>query len=879
MIRRSTLAVFSSLLLLAACSSPRQVYEVTEVDRPPEFPTDSLQMERERARVQYVLPQRPARDLAPDRTYDLLHTDLALRPQFDALAVEGTVRHRLTPLRDNLAEFYFHAEVMDVERVAQVVDTTSYPVNFTADSTRLTVRPLRPLQRGEEYEFVVDYTAYPARGAGPGGLGEGGQGFYFIDPSGADPFRPTQLWTQGQSISNRRWFPTWDYPNDRMGFRIALTVPDSLVAFANGRLVEEREAGPGERTSVYVLDGNQPAYLAAVAAGPYTVVRDSVESVTGRTVPLLYAVEPAFADAAQRIFGETPRMLRYFEEYTGVPYAWPDYKQVPVRDFTAGGMENTTLTILFEHIQTDERGYLDYTGRDLIAHELVHHWFGDLLNAEDWGHLAVNESFASYFEELYLEEFFGRDAAQAHGIQDRDAYFEQAEALRRPIIWTGYEESGQMFDRHTYQKGGQVLNQLRFELGDGLFRQGIEHFLTKHAGQTVEIGDFREAMEEATGVNLRRFTDQWFEQPGHPVLAVEQAYFGGSQLYTLQVTQIQDLSKAPTYHFDVNVELNYPSGEKELRRVRIASADTTLRFRVTERPAFVRFDEGNWALADVRLDMPVEEALAMAVEDDEMAGRYDAVGYLIERGQLDPRVRRALLRVAEEDPHELVRERAVEGLGAYTQVEAVASALVRIAQDDPAPAVRRGALMALAAFEQPALLRPALDAALADPSYLTVATAVRLYAERFPEAAFDAFRPILDTQSWRDAVELALIRAIARHRLGGTEGAAYLVRQAGPINPDETRLDAIQGLLILARIRPDLRPVAAEALAALLDDARPAVRLAVVRGVGEVGTDALLERLQARLAVEPDAEIQAALRGAIEQVRKGETRVLDVDGR
>src|SRR5690606_23494110 len=129
-----------------------------------------------------------------------------------------------------------------------------------------------------------------------------------------------------------------------------------------------------------------------------------------------------------------PAMLRFFEEYHGVPYPWQNYQQMPVRDFTAGGMENTTITLLFEHIQTDERAYLDYTGRDLIAHELAHQWFGNLLTTKDWANLALNESFASYLEELYIEDAYGFDDAQEHGIRDRLAYYAQAEALRRPIV-------------------------------------------------------------------------------------------------------------------------------------------------------------------------------------------------------------------------------------------------------------------------------------------------------------------------------------------------------------------------------------------------------------------------------------------------------------
>ncbi len=858
-----------ALLTLAACSSTQQVYDITEVDRPAEFERDTLVVQ-DPAGVTYVLPAKVTPDRAPDRSVDITATALDVSFGFEDETVTGTARHTLSPLRDGLTEFYLHAADMDILSVRQ---TGARGVGFAYDSTRLTITPAAPLRLDSAYTFEIDYVAHPTRGAGQGALGDGGSGLYFIDPTGADPGRPTQLWTQGQAESNRRWFPTWDYPNDRMAFDITLTVPDSLVTASNGALVEQTDLGDGTRRDRWVMTGDQAAYLAAVAAGPFAVVRDSVQSTDGETLPLAYYVEPAFADDARRIFGETPRMIEVFERKFGVPYPWDDYKQMPVRDFTAGGMENTTITLLFEDVQTDERGYLDYTGRDLIAHELAHQWFGDLVTTEDWANLALNESFASYLEEIYLEEVYGRDEAQAHGIADRDAYFEQASTLRRPIVWYGYESPDGMFDRHTYQKGAQVLNQLRFELGDETFWRGMRRYLEENRYRTVEMADFRRAMEAASGRSLRTFFDQWWHQPGHPVLEVEQAYFAGSQLYTVQIVQRQDLTKAPTFAFDTRVELNFPNAPTEVRRVRVASADTTLRFSVPEAPSFVRFNEGNWTFAETRLRQPLPETLVQAVEDDEMAGRYDAVGMLARQG-LNPQVRAALVRAATEDAHALVRERAADALGAYASIPVVAETLAALAQRDEAPAVRRAALRSLAESDATAQVQPVLRDALADSSYLTQAEAVRLYAERFPDEAFAAFRPLLGAlPSWRGSVEQALVAAIADHRLGGIEGAQYLAAQTDIRRPDALRLAAVEGLLVLARQDDEVRGFATQALAPLLGDLRPELRRAAAEALGEIGDDASLAALRAQVEAERDPVVEAALRGAVEQLGKGSTQV------
>ncbi|NNF56871.1 MAG: M1 family metallopeptidase, partial [Rhodothermaceae bacterium] len=482
-----------------------------------------------------IQPTRPTPDVAPSRSVDFLSTALDLRFDLEERAVIGTAEHHLTSLRDDLDSFYLHGVGMEIASVESLPEVSggAVPVAYDYDGQRLTITPERPLAYGEALRLRITYTAHPMETAGQSGLSFSGFGLYFIDPEGTDPFRPTQLWTQGQTEDNRRWYPTWDYPNDKATLDVTLTVPDSMQTFGNGTLVESTPAGEGLRRDRWVLDTEpQASYLTAFVVGDFAVVEDEYMRGDSTAVPLQYIVEPAYAGDARRIFGETPAMIAAFEAETGVRYPWANYKQATVRDFTAGGMENTTLTILWEGVQTDPRGYLDYTARDLIAHELAHQWFGNLTTAEDWANLAINESFASYLEEIYLEQAIGRAAAQAHGIDDRDAYLQQAQTLRRPIVWYGYDQEGQMFDRHTYQKGGQVLNQLRFELGDAAWRRGLNHFLTTHAGEPVEIDDLRTSMEGVSGRSLRRFFDQWFRQPGHPALDVEQAYFPGSDVYT-----------------------------------------------------------------------------------------------------------------------------------------------------------------------------------------------------------------------------------------------------------------------------------------------------------------------------------------------------------
>ncbi|MDX1439549.1 MAG: M1 family aminopeptidase [Rubricoccaceae bacterium] len=864
--RIAQLALFS-LIVIAACSPSRRVVEVTEVDRPPDVVSDSLEIEVERARVEHVQPARPTPNVAEERSIDLQSTVLDLAFDYEEHAVFGTAEVRVLSIKDQLESFYLHAVGMEIEGVESLLETGRgpVPVSFTYDGSRLTIVPSRPLLFEEALRVLITYRAYPMETRGQSGLAFSGYGLYFIDPEDNDPYRPTQIWTQGQTENNRRWFPTWDYPNDKQTIDVSLTVPDRFHTFGNGNLIESEPAGNGLRRDRWVLDGIPTStYLTAFVVGDFAVVEDEYVREDSTSVPLSYIVEHPFADDAMRIFGETPDMIRVFEEETGVRYPWPNYKQAAVRDFTAGGMENTTITILHEGVQTEERGYLDYTARDLISHELAHQWFGNLATAEDWANLAINESFASYLEEIYLEETYGRDVAQEHGISDRNLYLDQAEELRRPIVWYGYAQEGQMFDRHTYQKGGQVLNQLRFEVGDEIWRRGLNIFLTRHAGRPVEVDDLREAMEEASGRSLRRFFSQWFYNPGHPELDVEQGYFSGSNVYTVQVTQIQDQEEEPVFSFDVNIELNYPNAPRELHRVHVEAADTTFRFNVPEKPSFVRFDEGNWLFAEIHLTQPIEEQVAMASEDDEMAGRYDAVVALGARPE-SPLVRQALTN-ALSDPYPIVRLKAAESLERYLRSPGVADALGRRARDED-PRVRREAARVLAGTENVGLLRGVLLGALRDSSYRVVAQGIELITQEFPDQAYEAFTDegLFDVTGSRGVVDLALIEALGM--LSEERGAPYLLDRVGPNNPDRVRTAAIAGITPLALEHVTLREDVSNALVSLIADRLVEVRLQAVRGLSRLGNEEHIDALEARLEAEDVSEVQDAIREALREIR------------
>src|SRR5262249_46134674 len=241
----------------------------------------------------------------------------------------------------------------------------------------------------------------------------------------------------------------------------------------------------------------------------------------------------------------TPEMIRRFGELIGVKYPWNKYAQVVVSDFIFGGMENTTATTMYEHILLDERAAIDVTSDDLIAHELAHQWFGDLVTCRDWSHGWLNEGFATFMEHIDRESHLGRDEYD-HGLRgDAEAYSAEARGrYRRPIVCQDYEAPIDIFDRHLYEKGACVLHMLRRELGDALFFGGVRAYLTRHQKGVVETRDLMRALEEVSGRSLERFFEQWVYRPGHPELEIKVEHEG--EVATVSVKQTQ-VSAAPQH--------------------------------------------------------------------------------------------------------------------------------------------------------------------------------------------------------------------------------------------------------------------------------------------------------------------------------------------
>lgn len=793
----------------------------------------------------YALPGTEPR-YAPDRTFDTLHIRLALDLDLRARTVRARCTTTLRAFRDGLREVAFDA--VGFRRV-RVRGATGRPLTHTYDGRRLTVRFARPLAAGEETAVTVDYRLVRPR-----------LGLWFIHPDRAYPRRPTQVWTQGEDEYSRYWFPCHDAPHEKATTELLATVPADFLAVSNGRLVARRRAGRGRVTYHWRLGLPHSPYLVTLAVGRFRELRDR-----WRGIPITYYCERGREADMRRAFGKTPKAMAFFSRVTGLRYPYEKYAQVAAADFIYGGMENTSATTQTDTVLHDARAHLEVEplATGLMAHELAHQWFGDLLTCRDWSHAWLNESFATYFDALFVEHDRGRDELAVEMWQNARAYFdEDRERYRRPIVTNLWRTPSDLFDRHLYEKGACVLHMLRYVLGERDFWRVIRHYARTHRGGSVETADLVVAIEEATGQNLRRFFDQWVFRAGHPEYRVAYWWDARTRRAHVVVRQMQRTGDdVALFAMPLEIEFAWGRGRRRTKRVRetVDQKEHRFSYRLPREPELVRVDPDRWLLA--RWEVALSPALwqAQLARDPHPIGRVAAAQAL---GRLGTAEAGAWLAAA------LRRERfwAVQGeiaqaLGQIRSAAALAALLdaVRVAD----PRARRAAVRALGEFRSPRAIPVLTRLAREDPSYFVAAEALRALGRARERTAEPVLRRALrEAESWNDTMRVGAVEGLAELGADGTLAALRARTRYG--FPHPSRMAAIRMLARLGRgDREALRT-----LLARTRDPNLRVQLAAIGALGQLGDERAIPRLEALAeAKDVDGRIRRLAAEALRAIR------------
>ena len=624
------------------------------------------------------------------------------------------------------SEVVLDAKGFDIQKVELVGDKKNRSLNYTYNRRKLVIALDRSYPRGTPYQVRIVYVAKPNE------LPQGGsaaitsdKGLYFINPLGLEKNKPRQIWTQGETESNSCWFPTIDKPNQRMTQEISLTVEKQFKTLSNGLLISSNANADGTRTDTWKQSQPHAPYLASIVVGDFAVMSDSWHGK-----PVDYYVEPPYAGTARAVFGRTPEMMDFFSKKLGVDYPWEKYAQVAVRDYVSGAMENTTATTHGNAIQATRRELLDanyQTAESTIAHELFHHWFGDYVTSESWSNLPLNESFVDYSEYQWAEHKYGPDEAGLVQETKINNYLEEAQSKREPLIRYRYTNREDMFDRHSYDKGGRVLHMLRKYVGDEAFFASLNHYLLQNKQTPVEISKLRTAFEEITGEDLMWFFNQWFLQRGHPELHITHTYTNGQ--VALRVQQVQDTLFQPIFRLPVTVAVWTGSNQPIEHHITITKADQTFQLPASQKPTLVKFDSESQLLAQFDEERS---------QDELMFQFYHAQGYqqrtevleLLQNKTIELSVS-SLVRNALNDKFWAVRRTALDHLRRYRgpEPEGMRKDIQRLATTDPNPRVRAQAIATLASFPDGSY-GPIYSAAVRDSSALVAAAAVEVLAKK-----------------------------------------------------------------------------------------------------------------------------------------------------
>ncbi|MBK8346821.1 MAG: hypothetical protein IPL08_04080 [Saprospiraceae bacterium] len=507
-------------------------------------------------------------DYNPSATleYDIIHTALNLRFDWTKQHVLGVADITLTPYFRPIQSVTLDAVGFEIHHVADA--TTHQPLVYDYKNNKLTVFLGKVYNRSQKAVIQIAYTARPDANPSSGSEAiTSDKGLFFIDPLDADPDVPSQIWTQGETENNSRWFPTFDKPNERFSQEITMTVEDKYITLSNGRKISSVKNPDGTRTDHWKQEKPHPPYLAMVAVGEFHEEKD-----VWNGVPLHYLVEKGWSKYAKKIFNHTPEMLGFFSDKLQYPYPWDKYGQVVVRDFASGAMENTGAVVFGDFVQKTERELIDNDNDYIVAHEMMHHWFGDLVTCENWSNLTLNEGFANYAEYLWFEHKYGKDRAEYHRMNEMNGYYSQVfGGGAHPLIHHYYEDKEQMFDAHSYNKGGLVLHMLRQYLGDEAFFASLHKYLTDNAGTAVEVDELRMAFEDTVGEDLHWFFDQWFLGTGHPHLDVTYTYNDENKVLLVEVDQTKTPPGFhPLFRMPVDIALYFQDGSVEYHPVVIS---------------------------------------------------------------------------------------------------------------------------------------------------------------------------------------------------------------------------------------------------------------------------------------------------------------------
>jgi aminopeptidase N len=519
--------------------------------------------------------------------------------------VEGTVTHTFTPLQNQIDSIFLDAPGITI--LGTTINTIK--VDFKTNTEGVTIFPKSKIEYGKTYQLAIKYEAQPRLG------------LYFVGWNDSLNLSRKQVWTQGQAYDNRYWVPLYDKQNDKATTEVKVKFDAQYQVLSNGSKLSEKTNGDGTKTWHYKLSKPHSAYLIMIGIGKYSV--KTVKSKGGVPINLWYY--PEFPERVAPTYIHSADMMDWFEQELGVKYAWGSYSQIPVQDYTFGAMENTSATLFGDFYLVDNRSFLDKPYLYVNAHELTHQWFGDLVTERTETHHWLQESFATYYGNLYTGTVTGEDYYSWNRKTSIDLALTASKTDLLPIA---HSKAGTT--RH-YPKGAVVLDMLRYVVGNQAFRKTMTYYLQKHAYQNVVSSDLLAALHETTGLSLDWFWEEWIYRGGEPSYEVsfkETNSINAEKFSEFTIRQTHATNELiGLFTMPIWFEVYYKNGTVDRKQVIIDKYQQTIEMANSSKLDidFVLFDPNMKVMKSVNFVKSFEMLLAQAQRAPNMLDQYDAL--------------------------------------------------------------------------------------------------------------------------------------------------------------------------------------------------------------------------------------------------------------
>lgn len=504
------------------------------------------------------------------RPLDVLHYkyEIELSDKSDTIRGKAMIRVRFLKAVD---AFSFDVKSVDEKgkglTASLLTEEGASPATAIHKDDKLTVTPSQTIKAGDERTYVISYEGVPADGL-------------IISKN---RFGQRTFFSDNWPDRAKNWIPCIDDPADKASVEFIVTAPAHYKIVSNGVLVEETSLGGDKQLSHWKEEVPLPTKVIAIAAADFAVqYADTVKNIPVS----IWAFTPNKKDGF-RDYAPAAEILYFFIDYIG-PFPYKKLANVQSKTIF-GGMENAGAIFYAENTVNGKQNQ-----HTLIAHEISHQWFGDMVTEKSFAHLWLSEGFATYMAILFMEKKFGIQKAKELLEEDRQQAIAFSRISRNPVVDTA-SSLMELLNANSYQKGGWVLHMLRHELGDSVFRKAVQTFYSTYAGKNADTRDLQQVVEKVAKKDMSVFFQQWLYTPGIPKLDVKCEYDAVNKKVNITVRQSQKNV------FQFPLEILIQTSSKSIEKLNVTQPMQTFFIPVKDKPSSVKLDPNTNLLFDGRL--------------------------------------------------------------------------------------------------------------------------------------------------------------------------------------------------------------------------------------------------------------------------------------